>query len=361
MVLKISTNSFFLPFMFCKKNISILLISSKMKYLWKFVISGKNIVQFSLIFIKILTVIFNDSELCIAVQIHELHRIYQKQRELMDEIKRIELHRYSLRLETSSSSSSLYYSQNLPWLTSQSSVLNAEGRRLPLASMQEKSRQLFSTPDPAATAIKESLEDPKLSGLTYRKVGKKILDLQLPAAEYIDSEGESCENGRVIKEPPLSTYTLNGISKGVYNDEKPYGTNSNGFTDLNLPFKLEEETDVKSDDFLASIHHRNYTFHDMPGRMTLGSHKQKLEVCSDPPLPNHGGKHGRLSSNIGAGEYLYPKLHCSYYNTCLILVYLSLFSEFFVFQGKMVVTWVLLLYLMIQKVNMFQLTLLVRS
>ncbi|XP_029129275.1 uncharacterized protein LOC109808321 [Cajanus cajan] len=248
-------------------------------------------------------------------QIHELHRIYQKQRELMDEIKRIELHKHSLRLETPSSSSSLYYSQSLPWLTSQSSVINAEGNQLPLASVQERSRQLCPTHASAPTSIKESLKDPKLSVSTFRKVGKKLLDLQLPADEYIDSEGESCENERVIKEPPLSTYTLNGISKVVYStDVKQYGTIFNGFSDLNLPFKLEEETGVKSDDFGASIHHRNYTFHDMPGRMTLGSHsfpndviqnlkrKQNLESCSDSPLPNQGEKHGLLPIGSSAGK-----------------------------------------------------------
>ncbi|KAL2340720.1 hypothetical protein Fmac_008660 [Flemingia macrophylla] len=226
-------------------------------------------------------------------QIHELHRIYQKQRELMDEIKRIGLHKHSLRLETSSSSSSLYYSQSLPWLTTQSSVLNAEGT---LASMQEKSRQLCLTHASAPTAIKESLGDPKLLGSTSRKVGKKLLDLQLPADEYIDSEGESCENERVIKELTLSTYTINGISKVVYNtDVKQYGTKSNGFADLNLPFKLEEETGVKSDD-LASIHHQKYSFHDIPGRMTTGSLNFPNDVIQNlkrkQDLETSAGKNG---------------------------------------------------------------------
>ncbi|KAK7411376.1 hypothetical protein VNO78_02809 [Psophocarpus tetragonolobus] len=251
-------------------------------------------------------------------QINELHRIYQKQRELMDEIKRIELHNHGLRLETSSSSCSLYYSQNLPWLTSQSSVLNAEGIQLPLASMQEKSQQLCSTllpaPAPPPMAIKESFKHPKLSGLAYRKVGKKILDLQLPADEYIDSEGESSGDERVIKDTTLSTYTLNGISKVVHvTVEKPYGTNSNDFADLNLPFKLEE-TGEKSDDFGASIPHRNHTFHDMPWRMTPGSHilpndvihnlkrKQDHKAYPDPSLPNRWEKHGWLPSGTHAGQ-----------------------------------------------------------
>ncbi|XP_014522229.1 uncharacterized protein LOC106778758 [Vigna radiata var. radiata] len=250
-------------------------------------------------------------------QIHELHRIYQKQKELMDEIKRIELHKHTIRLETSSSSSSLYYSQNLHWFTSQSSILKAEGIQLPLASMQEMSRQLHPTPvpAPAPAAVIESSKDTTLSVSAYRKVGKKILDLQLPADEYIDSEGESCENERAIKELALSTYTLNGISKAVYNTvEKPFRTNFNGFSDLNLPFKLEEETGVKSDDFGASIHHKNYTFHDMPRRIRPGSHsftndviqnlerKQDLQACLDPPIQNKGTKHGRLPLGTGSGQ-----------------------------------------------------------
>jgi len=284
---------------------------------------------------KDLAVFFNNSGLCLAVQIHELHRIYQKQRELMDEIKRIELHKHTIRLETSSSSSSLYYSQNLHGFTSQSSILNAEGIQLPLASMQEKSRQLRPTPlsAPAPAAIIESPKDPTLSVSAYRKVGKKILDLQLPADVYIDSE--SCENERVIKELALSTYTLNGISKAVYNTvEKPF--NFNGFSDLNVPFKLEEETGVKSDDFCASIHHKNYTFHDMTRRIRPGSHsfpndviqnlerKQDLQACSDPPLLNQGTKHGRLTLGTGSGENLSLRLPCNYCNTYLVLIYIFL-------------------------------------
>ncbi|KAK7301502.1 hypothetical protein RJT34_12367 [Clitoria ternatea] len=244
-------------------------------------------------------------------QIHELHRIYQKQRELMDEIKMNELHKQNLRLEKPWSSSSLYYSQNLPWLNGQASGSVAESIQLPLASVQE-SRQ-FCPIAPAPTATKESLEDPKLSGSAYRKVGKKILDLQLPADEYIDSEVESSENKRVIKEAPLSSYTSNGISQ-VNTVEKPKGTNSNGFADLNLPFKLDEETGMKSDNLGGPIHHGNYTSPDMPRRMTLGSHnlpnnfiqnlkkKWGLETCSDSLIANQGKKHGWLSSGINGGD-----------------------------------------------------------
>ena len=91
------------------------------------------------------------SELYIALQIRELHRVYQKQRELMDEIKRSELHKQNVRLEASWSSSALssknvenkLCTPNLPWSASQSSVLFSESIRLPLVFAQEKQAYYF--------------------------------------------------------------------------------------------------------------------------------------------------------------------------------------------------------------------------
>ncbi|KAJ1406271.1 hypothetical protein SESBI_25190 [Sesbania bispinosa] len=244
-------------------------------------------------------------------QIHELHRIYQKQRELMDEVKRNELYKHNLGLESSRSSSSLF-PPNLPWSTGQSSALISESIQLPLTSVQEKSRQICPTPPP--TAINKSSKHPKLSESTYRKVGKKILDLELPADEYIDSEGESLENERVIKVHPLSAYTSNGISQVVCNtDEKLCGANSNGFADLNVPFKLEEETGVKYSDLGVPVHQGNYTFHDMSRRMKLSSHnlpndviqnlrkRQDLEDCSNDQQANQGKRQRQLSTIGSAG------------------------------------------------------------
>ncbi|XP_057730682.1 uncharacterized protein LOC130946014 [Arachis stenosperma] len=196
-------------------------------------------------------------------QIHELHRIYNKQKELMEDIKRNESYKQHLRLEASSWSASslpsknaqkISYSPNLPWSTAQSLP--------PGASLQENGKKICPTPVPIVT--EESFKDSKPSESKYRKVGKKILDLQLPANEYIDSEeGECLENGSVTDVLQVSAYSLNGSSKVVCgNGEKPYGINSNGFAGLNLQFKLEEATS-KSYDLAAPTHNRNNAFYDL--------------------------------------------------------------------------------------------------
>ncbi|MED6221118.1 hypothetical protein PIB30_051257 [Stylosanthes scabra] len=195
-------------------------------------------------------------------QIHELHRIYHKQKELMDEINRSESYKHHLRLETSCSASSLSskngqkvcYSANLPWSTAQSLP--------PGASLQENSNKIC--PPPVQVVTEESFKDSKPSESKYRKVGKKVLDLQLPANEYIDSEeGECLENGRGTDMHQVSAYSLNGSSKVVCgNGEKPHGVNSNAFAGLNIQFKLEEATS-NSYDSAAPAHNRNNAFYDL--------------------------------------------------------------------------------------------------
>ncbi|XP_061346640.1 uncharacterized protein LOC133292261 [Gastrolobium bilobum] len=249
-------------------------------------------------------------------QIHELHRVYHKQRELMDEIKRNESYNHNLRLEASRSSSAqqICCSPNFPWSIAQSSVLIAESVQLPLASAEEKRRQICPAPAHASTVTEESLKDSKLLESKYRKVGKKILDLQLPADEYIDSE-ECEENERVTVVAQVSAYSLNGISQVVSDShEKPYGTNSKGYTDLNVPFKLKEEAAAKPYDLGPPTHHRNNPFYDLSRRTELGSQnfpndviqhlnkRQDLEACSHNPLPYHEKKHEWLSSRNSTGH-----------------------------------------------------------
>ncbi|MED6206045.1 hypothetical protein PIB30_023261 [Stylosanthes scabra] len=195
-------------------------------------------------------------------QIHELHRIYHKQKELMEEINRNESYKQHLRLETSWSASSLSskngqkicYSANLPWSTVQSLP--------PGAPLQENSKKIFPPPVPVVT--EEYFKDSKPSESKYRKVGKKVLDLQLPANEYIDSEeGECLENGKGTDMHQVSAFSLNGSSKVVCgNGEKPYGVNSNAFAGLNIQFKLEEATS-NSYDSAAPTHNRNNAFYDL--------------------------------------------------------------------------------------------------
>lgn len=210
-------------------------------------------------------------------QIHDLHRLYSRQRALMDEMRRNELYKHELRLETSKSNSvlshvSTEYAQktchapSLPWVNPACGGLCISGAKnvqLPLSSFQGKSTQ--ACPDPAQT--EGCLKDLELLESKCKKIGKKVLDLQLPAYVYVDSEEEeSLEDGKVPKVPNLSTYTSKGFTQAVYNsDIKPFcGSNelndvfheeastsllkkSTALADLNEPIKFEEEAVSMSD------------------------------------------------------------------------------------------------------------------
>lgn len=243
-------------------------------------------------------------------QIRELHRVYHKQRELMDEFKRSELHKQNVRLEPSWSSSALlsknaektFYSPNRPWSTSQSSVLFAESIQLPLAFAQEKSKQIF--PAHASTVTEEPLKDYKLPESMCRKVGKKVLDLELPADEYIDSdEGE--ENVRVTEVLQDSAYSLNGVSQVLCdNHDKPRGNSSRGSDnlnvsfklDLNVPLRLEVEAATKSSDKEVPSLHMNNCLYDLSMKTIFGSqnlHNDAINKRQDL----EGGSHNQRPDN----------------------------------------------------------------
>ena len=221
-----------------------------------------------------------------AVQIHELHRLYQKQKELMVETKMKELYTNNLRLDTSRPSSTLSYissqnaqkiccSSNLPWSNGQSSVSISKSIHLPVGFAQEKSRPVC--PVPAST--EDYSKNSKLLESKFMKVGKKLFHLELPADEYIDSEEcELFQGERESEVPGVATYTLNGISQVFCNSDRKAslgcnGTTSNGFADLNEPFKLKEEAAVKSDNLMgpmAPICDRTNYFYDLSRRKEFG-------------------------------------------------------------------------------------------
>lgn len=216
------------------------------------------------------------------------------------------------------------FSSKLPWATGESSVLTAERVQLPLGSMQEKSMQVTPAPTPIP------IVDSKPSKSNYKKIGKKILDLRLPAYEYIDvEEGESLEDAKASKVAGLSAYTLDGVSQVEHNiNEKPYGANSNNFADLNELFEVEDEAALKPDDLVDNTPLRNTPVHALFRRTNLGPQnlphdviqysklQQDTQACSDDPPLEQGKKHEQLSSIDCAGENLIAKLHFSYYTLC---------------------------------------------
>ncbi|KAJ0667238.1 hypothetical protein HanPI659440_Chr17g0675581 [Helianthus annuus] len=165
-------------------------------------------------------------------QVHELHRLYKRQRDIMEEVKRKELHKYHVSINTSSSSNLMpsqkpyedahrWQNPNFPLGNSTSipTIFGAEISNSPLSCSNGNGSK-----DCEAVDCRPS------------KVRKRLFDLQLPAHEYIEPEeaehiadNQISENGFVTKNGGKSFLDDGGKNDGDKN------TASNGLADLNEP------------------------------------------------------------------------------------------------------------------------------
>ncbi|KAF2312828.1 hypothetical protein GH714_040878 [Hevea brasiliensis] len=216
-------------------------------------------------------------------QIHELHRLYNRQRELMEEMKRIKFYGHHLQLETPQSNQIFseasfecfqrtHKVSALSWLNpacSQSSILVAENNQNHLNYVEGKILQdVFSTFQNEGSRKETALLESKC-----KKVGKRTLDLELPADEYIDSEQEESLAGETAS-PEVSCYPMKNIAEDVqksvvepfhgindgnlvfqdYNvSQAPFSRKTKCLADLNEPIRLEEETNPESNVFLGPV------------------------------------------------------------------------------------------------------------
>ncbi|XP_044493466.1 uncharacterized protein LOC123216887 isoform X2 [Mangifera indica] len=209
-------------------------------------------------------------------QVFELHRLYQIQRDLMDEIKRKEQHKHRLPVEKSFSSSHLN-SQimsedarkwHIPSFPSVNSVVarpsfsGVEDIHSPLSSMKGSCTQARPLPFQNGGSSK----DVEFMESRPTKVRRKMIDLQLPADEYLDTE-----DGEQLRDEAISgssSYLPNGTDKITSNSgaklfagdgEKSrcqrdalrsdsYLRSTNSLADLNEPIPVEEmDTSAHSD------------------------------------------------------------------------------------------------------------------
>ncbi|XP_004298397.1 PREDICTED: uncharacterized protein LOC101294655 [Fragaria vesca subsp. vesca] len=201
-------------------------------------------------------------------QVYELHRVYRIQRDLMDEIKRKELHRNHMPVETSLSSSPLASQitseQARKWPDSSFPLVNsvyvgqsssgAEGIHSQSSAIKGNGQKNGLYPCQNGTSSK----DVELLDSRPTKVRKKMFDLQLPADVYIDSEeGEECSDEKVSGMPSYQS-TKNceiapeGGGKVFFGDGRKTDhagdalrsercpRSANGFADLNEPIEPEE-------------------------------------------------------------------------------------------------------------------------
>jgi len=212
-------------------------------------------------------------------QVFELHRLYTRQRDMMDEINRKDLQRHWIPMETSSSSSPLvseipyedawkWHKPNFPFGNSGSarpSVSVAENNSSPLSCTKGNGKLASRIPFQNGCSSK----DCEILEVRPSKVRKKLFDLQLPADVYIDTEeGKQSPNYNIsnISRNPLSRIqnipfessvksNFGSVLKIDYDgDASRVGSclrNSVGLADLNEPILVEEATVPTSIDFIG--------------------------------------------------------------------------------------------------------------
>ncbi|KZV32345.1 hypothetical protein F511_22602 [Dorcoceras hygrometricum] len=198
-------------------------------------------------------------------QVHELHRLYRIQRDMMEEVKRKEFHVQLASIEPSSSSSQgfqrpsndarKWHMAGFPLSNSghgRTSILGVEVVTSPVSCTERKENQTsqFLFPNGSTSKDCEALDSRPL------KVRRKLFDLQLPAEEYVDSEeGENLQdyklNARI--EPEISFRRSHTGVKA----NSPIAASSSisclkssvGLADLNKPIQIEEPMSLLLVDF----------------------------------------------------------------------------------------------------------------
>lgn len=268
-------------------------------------------------------------------QIKELHRLYRRQRELMYELKRDELHKPDRRYEVSCSKtamcqSSSKYSQktiqvfSLPFISpldTQMSVSGPESIQAPSSLVQGKSVQACPYPAKPEGCFK----DFHAMEIKCKKFGNKILDLQLPAEEYIDNEErELAENEEISEVPETSSYPLQISQVMSKSDVKPV-SGSNGFVfhdnTVSPASMLKKLNGLTLEEEVAPVFsERELQCCELSGKRQSGfqvlskeffqntNTKWDIEACSSL-LPSEIEIKEHLSSNDEAGENLITKQH----------------------------------------------------
>ncbi|TQD87219.1 hypothetical protein C1H46_027254 [Malus baccata] len=216
-------------------------------------------------------------------QVIELHRLYRIQRDLMDEIKRKELHRNHIPMETSLLSSPLasqitsedarkWHDSSFPLVNSVNagpSITGVEGTHSLSSAVKGNNQKigLFPYQNGISSKVVEVMES------RPTKVRKKMFDLQLPADVYVDSdEGEQFTDekasGTSTCQPNKNCKTTLGggaklfFCEGAKTDCKGHVSRSdtcsrstNGLADLNEPIQIEE---TNASEYADPLGHDSY-------------------------------------------------------------------------------------------------------
>ncbi|XP_031119531.1 uncharacterized protein LOC116022793 [Ipomoea triloba] len=165
-------------------------------------------------------------------QVYELHRLYGRQKELMEEIRKREILNRNLKPHLVSelrSDFSFCPSSNLSGV--EPSSLSAQMPREP---------PYFLKPAPDQYPTKGVLKECELSSSRINKSGKRMLDLELPACEYEDSDEDNIVH---VPKMPVSHHIdpkLDSFSPGGSSISHSSFRNANVLFDLNAPAEPDE-------------------------------------------------------------------------------------------------------------------------
>ncbi|KAI3893459.1 hypothetical protein MKW92_039383 [Papaver armeniacum] len=201
-------------------------------------------------------------------QVYELHRLYRTQRELMNEFKRNELHKYVRPMEVSQSSNQFsaqtaledakntWQVPSFPFMSptcSRPSISGVESTQSPMCFIKDSSLPVT----PKAVQDGSFTEERELLKSKSKQVARKMFDLQLPAYEYIDGDGEDGE-AKVSQSSKVAAYPLKRNCESVIDNKLSLGggvnlschgdalrseshvSNRTGLADLNQPIQIEE-------------------------------------------------------------------------------------------------------------------------
>lgn len=243
-------------------------------------------------------------------QVYELHRLYKKQKDLMDDVKRKEALKARMPVETSLASSPLVSQitceDTRKWQIPSFPVANpsyagpsAEGIHSPVNSMKGHSTPPATFASPNGGIFKTSeTPDSRPS-----KVRRKMFDLQLPADEYIDTDDqEQVDRGKDMSNFPNQDCKFafhnavnkirgdSGKTSVGHASESGLNGKKRNVADLNQPIEVDE---INASPYIDL---ESYGFPHGENRVQEHSFKPK---SINPALPYDDAQSSHRGSNNG--------------------------------------------------------------
>ncbi|KAL0421943.1 UNVERIFIED_CONTAM: hypothetical protein Slati_3217200 [Sesamum latifolium] len=217
---------------------------------------------------EVLSQIIQNHEATFRHQVHELHRVYRRQRELMDEMRVREIFAQHLPSQTSESvycsshawsDISQSKSRATSWLLADHSYcklpeLTAQNIQRP-PSFAAENFQEHATVCPGPSIRKNSYNEVKFPASSNQGNEKRILDLELPANMYHDEGGRQFKEGNLSEAPEITCNTPKKLSNIQPKSDSEIDSDKAGdlfsfhlnsrkkncFIDLNEPIQLEPQ------------------------------------------------------------------------------------------------------------------------